>query len=174
MPNANYILITLKKSEKPNTLLSSIKKIQIDLESEKLCKSIGTELTDEIKRLCDDLQILNKSDFKTLLKWQKSAKKLLEQSGYGIDVKEVKSLSDDGDGNNNKYDIIKGKNDENMKINEKEENNETKSDDSDEISKKIESTDKSERRKKHKEKMRSLKRLRSFGDKTVFESVLYE
>ncbi|KAG0242934.1 AdoMet-dependent rRNA methyltransferase spb1 [Actinomortierella wolfii] len=56
-------------SEEPVNLLGSVNKFKFESdEARKLLKS--AETTDEIKACCEDLKVLGKKDFKSLLKWR--------------------------------------------------------------------------------------------------------
>ncbi|KAG0232851.1 AdoMet-dependent rRNA methyltransferase spb1 [Actinomortierella wolfii] len=58
-------------SEEPVNLLGSVNKFKFESdEAKKLLKS--AETTDEIKACCEDLKVLGKKDFKSLLKWRAS------------------------------------------------------------------------------------------------------
>ncbi|KAF9161031.1 AdoMet-dependent rRNA methyltransferase spb1 [Actinomortierella ambigua] len=58
-------------SEEPVTLLGSVNRFKFDSdEARQLLKS--AETTEEIKACCEDLKVLGKKDFKSLLKWRSS------------------------------------------------------------------------------------------------------
>ncbi|ESK98299.1 rrna methyltransferase [Moniliophthora roreri MCA 2997] len=69
------------KGSDPVSLLGTYNKISFQTEEEKEWLSLGIT-TDDVKTNCEDLKVLGKSDFKSLLKWR-----LAVREEFGLDVK---------------------------------------------------------------------------------------
>ena len=62
---------------KPQEFLANYNSLKFDKQSAMVRDA--KETTDEIRTLCDDLMVLNKGDFRALLKWRSAVRPLLVQ-----------------------------------------------------------------------------------------------
>ncbi|GMI13933.1 hypothetical protein TrVE_jg908 [Triparma verrucosa] len=74
-------------TESPIEMLSESNGFKFDTEAD---KSIEATMTDDIRESCDDLKLLGKSEFKSLLQWRERFKKMRKEEEEGSDDDEVK------------------------------------------------------------------------------------